>query len=125
MPAPQSYNVVSGRSADQTPRDLLVNNNGAVSITVPSASTVTVLNLTTAATGTNWTAFSSQVCGALDIVNNTGVTIEYRRNAAGIAMQIPNGSARMVIGITNANQVDVRRTDTANTQVNIQAEAIL
>lgn len=92
---------------------------------IPTVTSGTILSLTTNATGTTYTAFASQVCTALDIVNNTGVTIEYRRGAAGIAMQIPNGAARMVIGITNANQIDVRRTDTSNITVTIQAEAFV
>lgn len=96
-----------------------------VASSIPVASSATILGLTTAATGTNWTAFASQACSALDIVNNTGVTVEYRRGAAGTAMQIPTGAARMVIGITNANQIDMRRTDTANTQVTLQAEAFV
>jgi hypothetical protein len=94
-----------------------------VSSSVPTAGASTILALTTAATGTNFTAFSDAACIALDIVNNTGVTIEYRRGGAGVAMQIPPDAARMVIGITNANQISVRRTDTSNTQVTIQAEA--
>jgi hypothetical protein len=118
-------NVIYGNTTTGQSVVFRVDQAGNQRITVPSATSVTVLNLTTAATGTNWTAFSSQVCGALDIVNNTGVTIEYRRNATGVAMQIPNGAARMVIGITNANQIDVRRTDTANSQVTVQAEAIV
>jgi len=32
MPSPRSYNVVSGRSADQTPRDLLTNDEGQLEI---------------------------------------------------------------------------------------------
>lgn len=92
---------------------------------VPNASSGTILGLTTNATGTTYTAFASQACTALDIVNNTGTTVEYRRGGAGTAMQIPTGTARMVIGITNANQVDVRRTDTSNTQVTLQAEAFV
>lgn len=94
-----------------------------VSSSIPTTSAGTILSLTTAATGTNFTAFASQACVALDIVNNTGVTIEYRRGGAGTAMQIPSGAARMVIGITNADQVSVRRTDTSNTAVTLQAEA--
>jgi hypothetical protein len=90
---------------------------------LPVTSSATILSLTTAATGTNYTAFSSQACTSLDIVNNTGTTLEYRRNGAGTALQIPDRSARLVIGITNANQVGVRRTDTSNTQVTLQAEA--
>lgn len=92
---------------------------------VPNASSGTILGLTTSATGTTYTAFGSQACTGLDVVNNTGTTIEYRRGGAGTAMQIPTGTARIVIGITNANQVDVRRTDTSNTQVTLQAEAFV
>lgn len=101
----------------------LVSGRLAVASSVPHVSSGVIMSAQTQATGTNWTAFSSQACVALDIVNNTAVTIEYRRGATGTAMQIPAGGARMVIGITNANQIDVRRTDTANTQVTVQAEA--
>lgn len=101
----------------------LVGGRFSVASSVPHMSTGVIMSAQTAATGTNWTAFASQACVALDIVNNTGTTIEYRRGAAGTAMQIPAGAARMVIGITNANQIDIRRTDTSNTQVTAQAEA--
>lgn len=101
----------------------LVNGRVPVNSTVPTATSAVIMPLQTAATGTNWVAFTSQACVALDIANNSGVTIEYRRGAAGTAMQIPAYSSRMVVGITNANQIDVRRTDTSNTQITIQAEA--
>lgn len=96
-----------------------------VSNSLPTVTSGTILSLTTNATGTTYTAFPSQVCTALDIVNTTGTTIEYRRNSAGSAMQIPDKSARLVLGITNANQIDIRRTDTSNTQVTLQAEAFV
>jgi hypothetical protein len=92
--------------------------------TIPMASTVTVLTLTTAATGSNWTSFSSQECDAIDIVNNTGTTLEYRRSGAGYTIPIPTGSARLVIGIDNASDISVRRSDTSNTQVTVTAEAM-
>jgi hypothetical protein len=91
---------------------------------VPSANSVTIMSITTAATGTNWTAFSSQTCNSLDIVNTSSVAIEYRRGAAGNSMTILSGSSRLVVGISNANQIDVRRVDTSNTQITIPAEAI-
>lgn len=102
----------------------LVSGRVPVNSSVPTASTVTILALSTAATGSSYTAFATQACSALDIVNNTGVTVEYRRGASGVAMQIPTGSARMVIGITNADQIQVRRTDSSNTPATLQAEAI-
>ena len=101
----------------------LVGNRMPVASGVPTANTATILSLQTASSGASYTAFANTPCIALDIVNNTGATIEYRRDGGGTAMQIPTGAARMVIGITNANQIDIRRTDTSNTQVTLQAEA--
>lgn len=92
---------------------------------VPNAQSVTIMSLTTAATGTNYTAFSSQACNSLDIVNTSSVAIEYRRGATGNSMTILSGSSRLVTGITNANEIDVRRVDTSNTQITIPAEAIV
>jgi hypothetical protein len=92
---------------------------------VPNASSVTIMSVTTAATGTNYTAFSSQTCNSLDIVNTSSVAIEYRRGATGNSMTILSGSSRLVVGITNANQIDVRRVDQSNTQITIPAEAIV
>jgi hypothetical protein len=94
-------------------------------ISVPGASSVTILSLTTAATGTNYTAFSSQTCQALDIVNTSSVAIEYRRGATGNSMTILSGSSRLVVGISNANQIDIRRVDQSNTQITLPAEAIV
>lgn len=84
--------------------------------------TVTITSAQTNATGANWTAFASLACTQLDIVNNNAAAIEYRRGAAGTAMPIPPFSARIVQGITNANQIDVRRVDQSNTQLTVQAE---
>jgi hypothetical protein len=92
---------------------------------VPGAVSATILSLTTAATGTNWTAFASTTCQSLDIVNTSSVSIEYRRGGAGSTMTILSGSSRLVVGITNANQIEVRRVDTSNTQITIPAEAIV
>jgi hypothetical protein len=106
-------------------------NDGDVSATnpmpssVPGAQSVTIMSVTTAATGSNYTAFTSQVCNSLDIVNTSSVAIEYRRGATGNAMTILSGSSRLVVGITNANQIDVRRVDQSNTQITIPAEAIV
>ena len=91
---------------------------------IPVATTVTIVSAQTNSTGTNWTAYASQVCDALDIVNNSGTAIEYRRDGAGSAIPIPDGSARLVVGISNADEIEIRRVDTSNTQVTVTAEAI-
>jgi len=92
---------------------------------VPGAASVTIMSLTTAATGSNYTAFSSQACNALDIVNTSSVAIEYRRGGTGNTMTILSGSSRLVVGIANANEISVRRVDQSNTQITIPAEAIV
>ena len=91
---------------------------------VPTVNLAVVMTAQTQATGTNWTTFAAQACDALDLVNNTGTSIEYRRNGAGSAMVLADKSARLIVGITNANQIQVRRVDTSNTQVTVQAEAL-
>ncbi len=92
---------------------------------VTSGAWIVVTGGGAAATGANYTAFSSQTCQSLDIVNTSSVAIEYRRGATGNAMTILSGSSRLVVGITNANEIDVRRVDQSNTQITIPAEAIV
>jgi hypothetical protein len=103
----------------------LVSGRMPVASSIPTASTATILALTTSTTGANYVTFGSQACTSLEVVNNTGATIEVRRGGAGVAMQIPPGMARLFLAITNADQLGVRRTDTSNTQVTIQAEAFV
>lgn len=106
-------------------------NDGDVSATnpfpvsVPVAVSGTIMSLTTAATGSNWTTFSSQACNCLDVLNNSSVAIEYRRGGAGNTMQILSGTSRLIVGIANANEVGIRRVDQSNTQITLPAEAIV
>lgn len=94
--------------------------NSRVSI-IPSMASGGNFSLQTNATGTTFTAFSNQACKQLTISNQSGTTIEVRQDGAGVAFQIPTGAFYTFFGITNANQLDVRRTDTSNTQVTITA----
>ena len=67
---------------------------------------------------------ASAACDALDLVNNTGVAVEYRRGGAGSTVTVPTGASRLIVGIANANEIAVRRVDLSNTQVVVQAEAL-
>jgi hypothetical protein len=40
-------------------------------------------------------------------------------------MPLQSGQARLFVGITNANQIGVRRVDQSNSQVAVSAEAIV
>jgi hypothetical protein len=77
---------------------------------------------TDGADGSTWVAYGSQACTVLDLFNNTGTDIEYRRGGAGVAITVADGLSRQVRGITNANEIEVRRVDLSATQVTIPAE---
>lgn len=79
------------------------------------------LSVTTNATGTTFNAFASQACKQLNISNQTGTTIEVQQGGAGVAFQIPSGAFYTFFGITNANQLAIRRTDVSNTTVTVTA----
>lgn len=62
-----------------------------------------------AVTDTNYVAFASQICRAVDVINNTTVDINVRRQPSNIAFLVKAGSYKKVDGIENANQVEVAR----------------
>lgn len=88
---------------------------------LPSMASGGNIAVTTAATGTNFTAFASQVCKQVTLSNQSGTVVEVRQGATGVALQIPTGAFYTFFGITNANELHVRRTDLSNTQVTITA----
>lgn len=77
------------------------------------------LSVTTAATGTNWTAFPSQVCTYVLVTNVSGTDIGVDRGGSGTWFYIPNNSAMKINVNGNANELSTRRIDTSNTQVTI------
>lgn len=87
---------------------------------------VTIVSLQTNATGATFTAFGSQACEQLDLVNTApaAVDLEVRRGGSGNTIIVPGGSSRMFVGLSNASDLQVRRLDQSNTQVTFTAEAI-
>lgn len=84
------------------------------------------LSVQSAATGTNWATFPSYGCSTLSVLNNSGADVHLRRlgeTEASRVLLLKDGQAWMMRSLTNANQVEVRRADTADTQVTIHAEA--
>lgn len=75
----------------------------------------------TAANGTDWTAFASQACAQLTISNDTGATIEFIQGGTGAAFSVFDSTYFTILGITNANQISVRRKDNSTTQVTVKA----
>jgi len=104
---------------------LLVDGSGVTQpVSVPRAGSGTVSNASqqTNATGATYNTLASATCYAIEFINNTGTTIEYRRGGSGVAIPIFDKSSKLVIGIANANEIGIRRTDTSNTQVTIVYE---
>lgn len=80
-------------------------------------------SVTTANPGNGWTVFGAQACDQVVVINNSGVDVEVQRNAVGTAMPILDGNFYTFVGVTNANQLRVRRIDQDNAQVTLQTEA--
>jgi hypothetical protein len=76
---------------------------------------------TSVAGGTNFIPFAAQKVKRFVIVNNTGVTIEFKQDNAGVAVGIPDGSMFEIYGINDASQISVRRTDGSTAQVTVTA----
>jgi len=89
--------------------------------TVPFMATGGNLQLQTAATGSNWVDFSAQTCKQLTVSNQSDATIEVRQGGAGVGFQIPKTAFYTFFGVSNANQLSIRRVDQANTQIAITA----
>lgn len=84
---------------------------------VYTASAVSVGSVTTSATGATFVALADLPCYGVEFRNDTGTTLEYKRNGTGTAFPIVTGTTKWIQGITNASQLTFRRTDTSNTQV--------
>lgn len=92
-----------------------------VNASIPQASSVSVVSASAAAT---FALFPSTACTALSVVNNSGTSIEVQRGGAGSTIPLLSGQSYLFVGITNANQLGIRRVDLSATAVTITAEAI-
>lgn len=79
------------------------------------------LSVQTANPGTGYTVFGSQACKQLTISNQTGVTIQVQQGGAGVGFEIPHGGVIPFYGLTNANQLGIKRQDNSNLQVTVTA----
>ena len=79
------------------------------------------ISVATNADGTTYNAFASTPCGQVTIVNDTGVDLEVRQDGAGVAIVVFNGQPFTFYGLSNANQLGVRRKDASVTPVTLAA----
>lgn len=81
-------------------------------------------SVSTDSNGSTWVTLPSGACRAVDLVNPSDTAIAYRRNATGELMVVLPVSTRGIIGITNSNQIQIRRLDQANTVTTIYFERL-
>ena len=92
------------------------------------------VSVQTANVGTNWVAFASQACTSLDLINTAvsstspnpiaaATNLRWRYVGQTTWQTLREGASQLVLGITNANQVEVQRADGSNTQISLSAIA--
>jgi hypothetical protein len=79
------------------------------------------LSVTTLVVGTTYVAFSSQACKQLTISNDSGVSLEVQQGGSGVGFVVQDGTYYAFYGISNTNQLSVRRKDGNNTPVTVTA----
>lgn len=60
---------------------------------------------------------------AMDIINDTGTDIEYRRGGSGNSITIPDGSTRLVLGVGDVSDIEVKAVN--GSAVTVTAEAFI
>lgn len=122
--------ITVGSDTVHLPAHVLVDSDGnersVLKVKPGSAAVTAIVQVQTNATGTNYSAFESASCSSLTICNGArdAVPIEVRLAAATTrTIQIPVNGVMTFVGLSNANEVEVRRADTSNTQIYIKALA--
>ena len=88
---------------------------------VPQMASGGHLAVTAAAAGTTFVAIAAQACKQLTVINNTGTVLEAQQGGSGVAVPIFAGQAFTFFGLTNANQLGLRRVDQSTTPVTAHA----
>lgn len=95
------------------------NNIGQVTPAMGSGGNTSV----TTAASTAYTAFASQACKQLTIVNDTGKTLEVQQGGAGVGLKLPTATIFTFYGLTNASNLGVRTTDSSAVTATARWEA--
>lgn len=75
---------------------------------------------TTSTGGTGWTTLTGITCDSVNVVNDTNFDVEVRKNTGNmIAKTIEASSVYKIEGLSNTNEVDVRRVDQSTTQLSM------
>lgn len=86
---------------------------------VPQMSAGGHISAQTTAAGTTYAEFGAQACKQFTLVNDTGTDLQVQQGGAGAALTIFAGDKFTFFGLTNTNQLGVKRKDSATTQVTV------
>lgn len=92
---------------------------------LPHPTRAGIEKLQTQASGATFKTFTGLACTTLSLSNSSVADLEYQISAAGGVQIIATGASYLITGITNANQVGVRRLDQSNTQVYFSGEMFI
>lgn len=79
------------------------------------------LSVSSNADGVSFVTLPAQACTQLTVINDTNFSFEVRQGGAGVAVPVLAQSSFTFFGVTNANQLSVRRKDNEVEVVNIYA----
>lgn len=94
----------------------------AILAAIGGGTTTTASNdsVQTTVAGNTYQVLNTAACERVTFVNDTGVDLEVQQDGAGVALPVFAGSFFTFEGITNANQLGVRRVDLSVTQVTVK-----
>lgn len=78
-------------------------------------------SIQTAADGTSFVTLPAMLCSAVHVLNLTGTALSFKRGSAAEAFVLPASAGYTFRGITNANQLAVKRTDESATRVTLNS----
>jgi hypothetical protein len=77
-------------------------------------------SIQTNADGESFVLLEQRYCRRVHIINDTGVDIEVQQDGGGVALPIFAGTGFTFNGVSNANQLAVRRVDQNTAQVEVK-----
>jgi len=102
----------------------IVGNTGISGINFPVAPALLTggnYNVSTTSAGTTFQVFPQNTASQLTICNDSGTKLEIQQGGAGNSFRILDGTYYTFFGITDTNQLGVRRLDQSTTQVIVTA----
>ena len=90
-------------------------------IVAPALAAGGFISVQTAAAGAEFVPCPTQACRQLTLANDTGTKLEVRQGGSGATFPLEDKAIITLYGLSNADQIEVRRADVSNTRVTLKA----